>query len=220
VLADLSPAEADSLLGAATKLLEPDDMVHLLLEAGLRIVPNPNASDEVHVAEDTNTNVSEGEQPELIDHHLECPVFIFFSCVQREEVELGEAIFEASRNGEANEVKTLLQRGCGSVKYRDQYGLTALHAAAFKGHKDVMRVLVELAGLDLEGEDEEGHVPFHMAVQSGDVGTVQVLLEKGVNLNVVNKRGATPLYMARIWGHHDICELLVSRGALYSLTPT
>ncbi|KAL9316224.1 hypothetical protein ACSQ67_017225 [Phaseolus vulgaris] len=194
MLADLSPAEAESLLGAATKLQEPDDMVHLLLEAGLRIVPSPNASDEVHVAEDTNTN--------------------------REEVEVGEAIFEASRNGEANEVKALLRRGGESVKYRDQYGLTALHAAAFKGHKDVMKVLIELAGLDLECEDEEGHVPLHMAVESGDVETVQVLVEKGVNLNVVNKRGATPLYMARIWGHHDICELLINRGALYSLTPT
>jgi len=147
--------------------------------------------------------------------------FIFFSCVQKEVVELGEAIFEASRNGEANEVKALLLRkGGGSVKYHDQYGLTALHAAAFKGHKDVMTVLIELAGLDLECEDEEGHVPLHMAVESGDVGTVQVLVEKGVNLNVVNKRGATPLYMAKIWGHHDICELLLNRGAFYSLTST
>ena len=118
--------------------------------------------------------------------------FHIFCCVQREVVEVGEAIFEVSRNGEANEVKALLRRGGGSVKYRDQYGLTALHAAAFKGYKDVMKVLIELGGLDLECEDEEeGHVPLHMAVESGDVETVQVLVEKGVNLNVVNKRGAT-----------------------------
>ena len=45
-------------------------MVHLLLEAGLRIVPSPNASDEVHVAEDTNTTVSESEQPNLIGPSL------------------------------------------------------------------------------------------------------------------------------------------------------
>ena len=122
-------------------------------------------------------------------------------------MEVGEAIFEGSRNGEANEVKALLRRGGGSVKYRDQYGLTALHAAAFKGHKDVMKVLIELAGLDLECEDEEGHVPLHMAVESGDVETV-VLVEKGVNLNVVDKRGATPFYMATIWGHHDIVFLI------------
>jgi len=48
-------------------------MVHLLLEAGLRIVPSPNASDEVHVAEDTNTNVSERKHPKLI-----CPSLIMF----------------------------------------------------------------------------------------------------------------------------------------------
>lgn len=191
MLAELSPTQAETLLGAATKLLNPDDMVHLLLEAGLRIIPNPNnAPDQVHVA-DTNTNINEGEE-----------------------------IFEASRNGHVAEVESLLRRCGGSVKYRDQYGLTAVHAAAFKGHKDVLMVLSELSDLDLECEDREGHVPLHMAVESGDVGTVKVLVEKGVNLNAVNKRGATPLYMAKIWGYDDICQLLVSRGALYSLTST
>ncbi|TKY56897.1 structural molecule [Spatholobus suberectus] len=163
LLADLSPTQADSLLGAATQLLNPDDMI----------------------------------------------------------TELGEAVFEASRRGDARQVEALLRRGgSGSVKYRDQYGLTAVHAAAFKGHKDVVLVLSELAGLDLDCEDEEGHVPLHMAAESGDIGTVQVLVEKGVNLNAVNKRGATPLYMARVWGYDDICQLLVSRGALYCLTST
>lgn len=134
-------------------------------------------------------------------------------------MELGEAIFEASRGGDVAEVEALLRRSVsGSVKYRDECGLTAVHAAAFKGHKDVVMVLSELTGLDLECEDEEGHVPLHMAVESGDVGTVKVLVEKGVNINAVNKRGATPLYMARVWGYDDICDLLVSRGALYSLT--
>ncbi|XP_020204417.1 uncharacterized protein LOC109789795 [Cajanus cajan] len=190
ILADFSPTQAESLLSDATQLDNPDDMVHLLLEAGLRIIHNPKDPHEA----DTNTN------EEVV-------------------VEVGEEVFEASRRGDATRVEALL-RGGGSVKYRDRYGLTALHAAAFKGHKDVVGVLCELAGLDLDCEDEEGHVPLHMAVEGGDVGTVRVLVEKGVNVNAVNKRGATPLYMARIWGHDDICELLVSRGAVYSVTST
>ncbi|RDX87712.1 Serine/threonine-protein phosphatase 6 regulatory ankyrin repeat subunit B, partial [Mucuna pruriens] len=193
LLADLPPTQADSLLRIATQLLNPDDMVHLLLEAGLRIIHHQNGPEEVHVADTT---------------------------INKEVVELGEEIFEASRNGDATQVEALLRRGgSGTVKYRDRYGLTALHAAAFKGHKDVVLVLSE-AGLELECEDEEGHVPLHMAVEGGDVGTVQVLVDKGVNLNAVNKRGATPLYMARVWGHDDICQLLVSKGALYYLTST
>lgn len=50
VLADLKPDEAESLLREATRLVDPDDMVHLLLEAGLRIRDNVKGDDEGHVA--------------------------------------------------------------------------------------------------------------------------------------------------------------------------
>ncbi|KAL2317100.1 hypothetical protein Fmac_030976 [Flemingia macrophylla] len=199
ILADFSPSQAESLLSAATQLSKPDDMVHLLLEAGLRIIQNDrNTKDKEPHEEDTNVNKE---------------------AVVEVEVEVGEEVFEASRRGDATRVEALL-RGGGSVKYRDRYGLTALHAAAFKGHRDAVVVLCELAGLDLDCEDDEGHAPLHTAVEGGDVGTVRVLVEKGVNVNAVNKRGATPLYMARIWGYDDICDLLVSRGAVYSVIST
>ncbi|KAJ1401168.1 PapD-like superfamily [Sesbania bispinosa] len=202
VLADLSAAEAGSLLQLATELVDPDDMVHLLLEAGLRIQEpvgsdNFNGPDEVHVADGNIARDEEGHKKVV------------------EIVEQGEAVLEASRHGNVRQLESLLRRG-GSVNYRDQYGLTALHAAAFKGHKDVVLMLSK-AGFDLECQDDEGHVPLHMAVESGDIETVQVFVNKGINLNAMNKRGATPLYMARVWGYDDICELLISRGALSPL---
>lgn len=75
VLADLSPAESDSLLRVATELINPDDMVHLLLEAGLRI-QEPVGSDsfkghdDVHVAHgnidrDEEGHVSASQPPSL-----------------------------------------------------------------------------------------------------------------------------------------------------------
>lgn len=136
-------------------------------------------------------------------------------CVQEVVVfmEEGEAILEASRRGDVRELEFLLRGGAASVNYRDRCGLTALHYAACKGHKDVVLMLVE-AGWDLECEDEEGHVPLHMAVEGGDFETVQILVDKGVNLNARNSGGATPLFMARGWGHDDIYQLLKSKGAL------
>ncbi|MED6221639.1 hypothetical protein PIB30_056739 [Stylosanthes scabra] len=204
VLTDLTPSEAESLLRVATELAEPEDMVHLLLEAGLRIQEavgsdNVKGSDDVHVAEG-NIGPDEAHKDVVDDE------------------EQGEALLEAARRGDVMQLETLLKRGGGVVSYRDQYGLTALHAAAFKGHKDVVLVLSE-AGMELECQDEEGHVPLHMAVEGGDIETVRVLVDKGVNVNVMNKRGATPLYMARVWGYDDICELLSSMGALPSSHP-
>ncbi|XP_027332976.1 serine/threonine-protein phosphatase 6 regulatory ankyrin repeat subunit B-like [Abrus precatorius] len=204
LLPDFSPTQADSLLRVATRLANPDDMVHLLLEAGLRIHDplhsnNLSGPHQVHVA-DPNINIA-GDHKEVVE-------------IEEQE----EAILEASRRGDVKQLEWLLRSG-GRDKFCDHYGLTALHAAAVKGHKDVVLMLSE-AGLDLECQDEEGHVPLHMAVEGGDIGTVQVFVDKGVNLNATNKRGATPLYMARVWGYDDICQLLVSRGALSSLPAT
>jgi hypothetical protein len=55
MLLDLNPAESESLLRVASELNNPDDMVHVLLEAGLRICEavgscNLKGSDDVHVA--------------------------------------------------------------------------------------------------------------------------------------------------------------------------
>ncbi|CAK8538342.1 unnamed protein product [Lathyrus sativus] len=196
VLAGLSPDESNSLLRVASELDNPDDMVHLLLEAGLRIhetvrSDNFKRRDDVHVA-DAN-----------IVQHVE-------------DEEHGQLVLEASRNGNVREVESLLRRGV-NFNYRDDYGLTALHVAAFKGHKDVVLMLCK-AGLELECEDDDGHVPLHMAVESGDFETVRVFVDKGVNVNAMNKKGVTPLYLARVWGHQDVCELLIRRGALSSLS--
>jgi ankyrin repeat protein len=59
-----------------------------------------------------------------------------------------------------------------------------------------------------------------MAVESGDIETVKIFVEKSVNLNAMNKRGVTPLYMAKVWGYEDVCKLLVSKGAYSTLALT
>lgn len=45
------------------------------------------------------------------------------------------AVLEAARRGDLNHLESLLDRDA-SVSFHDQYGLTALHVAAIKGHKE------------------------------------------------------------------------------------
>ncbi|XP_054798724.1 protein VAPYRIN-like isoform X2 [Prosopis cineraria] len=300
LLADLSPNEAESLLRVATGLANPDGMVHLLLEAGLRVeealgsgnVDQRWASkgwDELHVAAafdladdilrllktnpswpldsrdhkgrtplhlaadkgnikcarvlvegGANVNgrcndgrtplyraaangdrrmvemlVEMGADPTIADDRGRSALSIASDEGHKEVVEImeqGEEVLDAARHGDVKKLESLLKRGA-NVEYRDQYGLTALHAAAMKGHREMVWMLTE-AGLDLECEDEEGHAPLHMAVGSGDQETIRVLLNKGVNVNATNKKGATPLYMARILGYDAIADFLVTRGAM------
>ncbi|KAJ6718092.1 ANKYRIN-3-LIKE [Salix purpurea] len=126
-------------------------------------------------------------------------------------LQFGELALMAARRGELETLESLLRRGA-SLKYSDQYGFTALHAAAVKGHRDTVSMLAEF-GVDLECQDNEGHTPLHLAVEGGDIETVEVLVNNGANVNAKSNRGATPLYMAKAIGYDDISQFLVNRGA-------
>jgi CubicO group peptidase (beta-lactamase class C family) len=49
--------------------------------------------------------------------------------------------------------------------------------------------------------------------ERGDVDEIKKLLDRGVGLNGKDKRGLTPLQAAKIFGHKDVAELLLAKGA-------
>ncbi|XP_065837729.1 uncharacterized protein [Oscarella lobularis] len=51
------------------------------------------------------------------------------------------------------------------------------------------------------------------ACASGDVKTVDALLAKGADPNRKSSEGFAPLCLAAFWGHSDVCETLLERGA-------
>ncbi|KAI3793243.1 hypothetical protein L1987_35859 [Smallanthus sonchifolius] len=124
-----------------------------------------------------------------------------------EILERGEDVLNAARRGDLIHLESLLERDAG-VDFRDQYGLTAIHIASIKGHKDVVMVLVEF-GSDLECTDAEGRTPLHMAVVGGSKDTVEVLINRGANLNAKCNRGATPLQIAQTMGYETITQFLL-----------
>ncbi|GJN17287.1 hypothetical protein PR202_gb04342 [Eleusine coracana subsp. coracana] len=127
-------------------------------------------------------------------------------------LERWELVMTAARRGDVQSLEPLLSKRAG-VRGRDQYGLTALHVAAIKGHCDVLAVLVGSGCMDLECEDVEGHRPLHLAVEGGHVAAVELLLDAGADVNARTRRGATPLQVAEVMGHDAIAHLLCSRGA-------
>ncbi|XP_042515037.1 protein VAPYRIN-like [Macadamia integrifolia] len=128
--------------------------------------------------------------------------------------ERGESVLKAARRGELRDLELLLSSGA-ITNYHDQYGLTALHVAAIKGHKEAVCMLLDHGMMmkDLECQDMQGHTPLHLAVEGGSLETVDILINKGANLNTRNWRGLTPLHMARAIGDDAISTLLINRGA-------
>ncbi|KAL5720962.1 hypothetical protein ACHQM5_013579 [Ranunculus cassubicifolius] len=126
-------------------------------------------------------------------------------------LEQGELVLTAARRGEVKNVQQLLRKG-GNPNYADQYGLTGLHAAAIKGHTDIISLLIEF-GMDLECKDKEGHTALHLAVEGGNLETVELLVNNGAKINATTTKGATPIYLAKAMGYDDILEFLLSKGA-------
>ncbi|KAK1283635.1 hypothetical protein QJS10_CPB21g01367 [Acorus calamus] len=128
-----------------------------------------------------------------------------------EILERGEMVLTAARRGDLSLLGSLLRKGGGTGGH-DQYGMTALHTAAIKGHRDAVCMLVDY-GADLHARDREGHTPLHLAVEGGCLGAVEALLDKGADVDARTARGATPLYMARSMGYDAVSQLLLGNGA-------
>ena len=127
-------------------------------------------------------------------------------------LERWELVMTAARRGDLQSLESLLGKRAG-VRGRDQYGLTALHLAAIKGHSDAVALLAGSGCMDIECEDVEGHRPLHLAVEGGCAEAVDLLLDMGADAHARTKLGATPLQMADAMGYDDISQLLRGRGA-------
>ncbi|KAJ1474200.1 ankyrin repeat-containing domain protein, partial [Baffinella frigidus] len=54
---------------------------------------------------------------------------------------------------------------------------------------------------------------LHEAAEMGDIGIVQMLLDKGANVNLRSNDSYTPLHRAVLQGHGYMVWLLLDRGA-------
>lgn len=66
----------------------------------------------------------------------------------------------------------------------------------------------------LEGRDEQGRTPLHIAAEQGHYEEVnKLLLNQGTAINAQDKYGYTPLHLASKKGHLEVVKLLVTQGA-------
>ncbi|CAB1105913.1 unnamed protein product [Ectocarpus sp. CCAP 1310/34] len=91
-----------------------------------------------------------------------------------------------------------------SLRFGDD-DLSAMDRAAYFGHVDVMRVLIQhgidqsdagATGADVGAEDCGGDTPLHLAVRSASVDTMAALLRHGADANRVNGDQLSALHLA------------------------
>jgi len=96
-------------------------------------------------------------------------------------------------------------------------GSTSLDTAAFNGHTDLVRMLLE-KGENMEATRiNDGLTPLHTAVYYGHSGVVRLLLEKGANIERSDGR-PTALYVASCFAHVGVVRLLLEKAANIEVT--
>ena len=102
----------------------------------------------------------------------------------------------------------------GDLKHARPGEITDLHLAIEKWDVvDVIQLINGEGAADIGARDAAGVTPLHIAARCNRYGIAEVLIEKGVAVNVKNKMGNTPLHWAAVHNACETAEALVLGGA-------
>ena len=129
------------------------------------------------------------------------------------------ALALAAHFGHLETLKYLISRG-GNVSAVSVHAMqvTPLHAALFGRRVEAARVLIE-AGADVTpkrggtGGPRAGWTALHYCAGLGFAELIELLMERGADVNAVDDEGKTPLEVAIDSDQKEIASLLISRGA-------
>ncbi len=121
-------------------------------------------------------------------------------------------LYDASRDGNANAVGLLLQRGADVNAKTGPDGATALCTASGNGHLDIVKVLLK-HGADVNAHDVSLRAPLHMAASNGYAEIVKLLMANGAYANAMSDGNLTALHIAASNGYVQIVKLLAAKGA-------
>ena len=142
---------------------------------------------------------------------------IFFSL----DYESYKVCLDVSKDWKTMLISKVFQKKGKSVFHKDLlHEQLKLQQAAQNGNKDVVINLLSTGMLNIDCGiwNRWSQSPLFFAVYNGHKDMVQLLLDKGADINTVNIFGRTPLHHAAEYGKIDAAGLLISLGAKPQLT--
>jgi ankyrin repeat protein len=122
--------------------------------------------------------------------------------------------FEACALGADARIAELLPVDRQLVEQYSADGFTALGLAAFFGHRNAARLLLEAGANPNQASRNALHVtPLHSACSAGHAAVAGLLLQHGADPNAGESNGMTPLHTAAGTGNREIAALLWKAGA-------
>jgi len=95
-----------------------------------------------------------------------------------------------------------------SINMPDLNDWTPLQHAAWNGHSQMVKYLIQRGAAVNLSRKSTGATPVYLAAHRGYTDTVRVLIERKVDVNTPRKDGTTPVFIAAQQGHTDTIRLL------------
>ena len=123
-------------------------------------------------------------------------------------------IFAAAMLGRADTVADLLAGNKGLATLISRDGWTALHLAAFFGHVDAARELLNKGAIvDARSTNTMKNTPLHAAAAGRSLAVVNLLIDRGADINARQHGAWAPLHSAASNGDLAMVTALVEAGA-------
>ena len=147
--------------------------------------------------------------------HFATWLWIYNECLYGESSTKPEAVplYYAANHGFRDLAEHLIAKHPEHVNARGGPDVTPIHAAARRGHADIVALLLE-CGADLEGQGGYNQTPLHLAPWSGNLEVGRYLLDHGANINAREEDDWTPLHWAvRRENSFEAVQFLLECGA-------
>lgn len=102
-----------------------------------------------------------------------------------------------------------MQRGNTEATIADDVSLT-FHERSGQGEITIEQAQNEPC---IDITDENNYTPLHWACFYGQLGSAQILLNYGAEVNQLAPDMISPLLLAASGGHHEVVRLLIQNGA-------
>lgn len=153
-------------------------------------------------------------------------IFVFKAKIvegfNQEKLYANELLLKRAMNGDADAVRQMLLSGVdpNTSPGASDKGMTALMFASWRGHTDIVKMLVK-AGARINSISDSGATALMFAAQGGHMETAKILVVEGkANTDIYASNGETALSIAVSRGHFNTVELLAGRGNARNIPTT
>ncbi|KAG6551648.1 hypothetical protein Mapa_006734 [Marchantia paleacea] len=120
----------------------------------------------------------------------------------------GKDLLHACKEGHW-ETASMILKNKPDLTIIDTDGLNCLHYTAWRGHLDVLEMILSACAEIVNSKTKKGNTALMIACMSGQKAVVIMLLEHNPDLRIVNHRGLTCLHHAVSEGHLEVSHIVV-----------